>query len=199
MQVQTMESSLGNELLEGEELLWSGRPIEGGKSIASPARVFWIIGLVYGGIGLLLLLLSLIFSLTISSLFSSGGFLGFLIPGGVFFLLGVIFLIVGSAARFVPRSTFYAITNRRVIIVRSGRYLRVISYDARAIMQVQRLERPDGSGDLLFSGNITGYAGMYSNSSYNNNVSSGWRQNAFSAIPNVRLAEQKLLGVLGKG
>lgn len=192
MQVQTMEVSLSNELLEGEELVWSGRPVEHGRSIASsPARVFSIIGLVYGGIGLLFLLLGLILTLEISDIFSSGGYIGFIVPGGIFFLLGITFLFVGRFAHFSNRSAFYAITNRRVIILRSGRYLRVLSYDVRGITQVQRFERPDGSGDLAFSG-------MSLSSGMNNNVYTMAQQHTLSAIPNVRLAERRLLGVMGK-
>ncbi|HVU65479.1 MAG TPA: hypothetical protein VHD63_00050, partial [Ktedonobacteraceae bacterium] len=56
IQMQTMEASVSNELLEGEELIWSGRPLPKGKSIASPARLFSVVGLVYGGLGLGLML-----------------------------------------------------------------------------------------------------------------------------------------------
>ena len=198
VQVQTMEVSLGNELLEGEELIWSGRPAQGGKSVASsPARVFLILGLIYAGIGLLSVLLGLIFALTISSMSAAGGFLGFVIPGGIFCLPGVLFLILGRFASFAPRSTFYAITNRRVIIVRGGRYVRTLSYDVRAITQVQRFERADGSGDLIFSDTLAGSSGVYSNRTTNSN-NGFWRPNAFVAISNVRQAEQRLLGVIGK-
>lgn len=44
MQIQTMETSISNELMAGEELLWSGRPDPQGKSVVSPARVFLILG-----------------------------------------------------------------------------------------------------------------------------------------------------------
>ena len=194
MQMQTMETSLSNELLEGEELVWSGRPGVRGKSITSPGRTFWILGLIYAAIGLVMLLTALIFLFAMGNFVEDiGAFAGFLVPGSIFFLLGVIFLIVGQTARFMPKSTFYAITDRRVIILRGGRYLRVISYETRAIHQVQRLERPDGSGDLIFSGLASTYPGVYGNNAYNAS-----RQYAFNAIPNVRQAEQKLLGVMGR-
>ncbi len=193
MQVQTMEVSLSNELLEGEELVWSGRPAKRGRSIASsPARVFSIIGLIYGAIGLFFLLLGLILRLMIGDVFASGGYIGFVVPGGIFFLLGIIFFLVGRFAHFSNRSAFYAITNRRVIILRGGRYLRVLSYDVRAITQVQRFERPNGSGDLAFSGSFLS-SGMH------NNMYTMAQQHTMSAIPDVRLAERKLLGVMGKG
>lgn len=194
MQYQTMETPLANELLEGEELLWSGRPDPQGKSIVSPARVFSILGLVYFPLGLLLVILGLILLFAVPGA-ASGGFLGALIPGGVFFILGLVFFIVGQAVRFPTRNAFYAITDRRVIIMRTGRYLRVVSYGKRAITQVQRIERPDGSGDLIFSGNSLPY-GYYGNNEYNSSNARVGRLGVFSALPNVRVVEQRLIRML---
>jgi hypothetical protein len=127
-------------------------------------------------------------------LLSSGfrpGSLGLFIPGlalsitgSVFFLLGLIYLLTGLVGSFPPRNTLYAITNRRVIILSSGRNARVSSYPRHAIKQVQRIERPDGSGDLIFAGNPA-----YGNSC---------RVWTFSALPDVRLVEQKLLRMLNE-
>lgn len=189
MQMQMMETSISNELLEGEELIWSGRPIERGKSVHSPARVFLILGLVYGAIGLVLVCLCLIISLAVAPT-DPGGFIGASIVGGIFFSIGALFFIIGKTARFIPKSAFYAITNRRVIVLQGGSYLRVTSYNRRDISQIQRLERPDGSGDLIFS---SASAIPLSNNAYNVG-----NQTAFKAIPNVRLAEQKLLSIMGK-
>jgi hypothetical protein len=197
VQIQTMEASLSNELLEGEELLWSGRPDPRARRIVSPARVFLILGLVFLPIGLLAVLIGLI--LLLSSVFPPGfqaGSLGLFIPGGVFFVLGLIYLLIGLVGFFPSRSTLYAITNRRVIILRLGRYLGVSSYGKRAITQVHRFERPDGIGDLIFVGNPP--YGSYGNNQSNAGTSITGRLGAFSAIPNVRLAEQKLLRMLSE-
>lgn len=197
MQFQTMESPLANELLEGEELLWSGRPDPQGKSIVSPARVFLILGLVYLPLGLLLVILGLILLFAVPAASTSGGFLGALIPGGIFIILGLVFFIVGQTVRFPTRNAFYAITDRRVIIMRTGRYLRVVSYGKRAITQVQRIERPDGSGDLIFSGNPLPY-GYYGNNEYNSSSSRFGRLGVFTALPNVRVVEQRLIRMLNE-
>ena len=58
--LSAMESSISNELMEGEQLLWSGSPQAGNKSIASPGQVFSILGRVYSILGLGLLLLGFI-------------------------------------------------------------------------------------------------------------------------------------------
>lgn len=197
MQMQTVEASLSNELLDGEELLWSGRPDPLKRPIVSPARVFLILGLIFMPIGAVVVLIGLI--LLLSSVFPSGSqtaSLGLFIPGGVFLLLGLVYLLIGLLGAFPSRNALYAITNRRVIILRSGRYLRVSSYRRRAITQFHRIERPDGSGDLVFVGNPP-YSSS-NNAQSNSGTTSSGRLGTFSAIPNVRLAEQKLIEMLGE-
>src|SRR5215469_15178386 len=182
VQVQTMEASISNELLEGEDLLWSGRPDPRGRRIVSPARVFLILGLVFMPIGLVAVIIGL--TLLLSSVIPPGsqaGLLGLFIPGGVFFVLGMVYLIIGLVGFSPSRNALYAITDRRVIILRPGRYMRASSYGKRAITQVHRIERPDGSGDLIFVGNPP----YSSNNQYNSGTYSAGRLGAFSAIPNV--------------
>jgi hypothetical protein len=136
MQTQTLESSLDNELLEGEEVLWSGRPDPRRRRIVFPTRVFFILGLIFMPVGLLIVLVGLV--LLLISVFPPEArlsLLGVFIPGGVFFLLGIIYFLIGIAGFSPPRNVLYAITNRRVIILRPGRYLRASSYPtARALL-----------------------------------------------------------------
>jgi len=156
VQIHTMEASISNELLEGEQLLWSGRPDSQVKSFVSPA--------------------------------------------GVFFIMGLVFLLVGLVGNFPARNTLYAITDHRVIILRTGRVHRVSSYRKRAITRLNRFERSDGSGDLVFSGEASPYGyGAYGNSEYNYNYYNSNRLGVFTAIPNVRQVEQKLLRMLDEG
>jgi hypothetical protein len=197
VQIQTMEASISNELLEDEELLWSGRSDPQRRRIVSPARVFLILGLVFLPIGLLAVIIGLI--LLLSSVIPPGsqaGLLGLFIPGGVFFVLGLVYLIIGLVGFSPSRNTLYAITDRRVIILRPGRYTRASSYGKRAITQVHRIERPDGSGDLIFAGSPP--YGSYGNNQYNAGTYSTGRPGAFSAIPNVRLVEQHLIRMLNE-
>jgi hypothetical protein len=122
--------------------------------------------------------------------------LGLFIPGGGVFVLGLVFLLIGLVGFYPSRNTLYTITNRRVIILRSGRYLRVSSYGKRAITQVQRIERHDGSGDLIFVANPP-----YRSSGKNQSpagISSTGPVGTFSALPNVRLVEQKLIRMLNE-
>jgi hypothetical protein len=86
----------------------------------------------------------------------------------------------------------YAITTQRVIILHGGRYLHIMSFDRRAIKLMQRVEHPDGSGDLIFSG-ISVSPGVYGNRVGNVGI-----QSVFRAIPNVHLVERKLLIGMGQ-
>ncbi len=192
VQMQNMEASLSNELLEGEELIWSGRPEARGKSMVSPGRPMTIVGGIYAALGLFIMLMGFLLMIIISSPFGDiGPFIGMVVFGGFFFFIGLLLLVIGRTVGFVPKAVFYGITDRRVIILRGGRYLRVASYDIQAIQQVQRFERPDGTGDLVFSGTSSVLA--YGANTYNN-----MRQQVFNAIPNVHVAEQKLLGAIGR-
>jgi len=196
MQLQMTEEFLEKELLEGEQILWSGRPNPGARTSVSPTRVFLILGFIFLPIGLLVVVIGLIFLL--AQVFppqAAGASLGFLIPGGVFFLLGLIYLVIGLVGRVVPGNSLYAITDRRVIILRTGNLLRVTSYGKRSITQIQRVERPDGSGDLVFSGAPSLY-GAYNNSQSGYSSYTAGRQGLFAGIPNVRMVEQKLLNLV---
>jgi hypothetical protein len=108
-----------------------------------------------------------------------------IVLGMFMFIAGLLCLRIGYSARLSSHKVFYAITNRRVIMLSGGRYLRVTSYSKRAIIQVQRVERPDGSGDLVIAAGPNG------------NVIAN-RLNTLMAIPNVRDVEHKLLTTLNE-
>lgn len=97
-----------------------------------------------------------------SSLVSSG-FRGSGAPGGlglisfVFPLFGIPFVLVGlwmltMPAREAARGArmLYAITNRRALIIEGGSETKVKSYTARDMGNIERTERGDGSGDIVF-------------------------------------------------
>jgi hypothetical protein len=185
--MQTMETSLSNELLEGEELIWSGRPIEGRKGMTSPAHRLQIVARIYVVLGLVLMLVALIIEILIGDL--SAGRESFLfLPGFFIIILGIGLVLMSKIGNnFAPKTTLYAITTQRIIILHSGRELRVMSFDKRAIKQVQRVEHPDGSGDLVF------FSVPVSPSVYGNSAGHAGIQSAFRTISNVHLVERKLL------
>ena len=192
MQMQTMEALLSNELLEGEELIWSGRPTKDGKSMASSPFGLRNVALINLVLGLVLMLAAFIIEILLGDL--QAGRMSFLfLPGFLIFIMGgVVMFALAKVARLTLNSTLYAITNRRVVILYGSRYLRVQSFEKQVIKQVQCLEYPDGSGDLTFSC-LPVYPGVYSS-----NVGKMGNRCIFRAIPNVHLAEQKLLGLMGQ-
>jgi hypothetical protein len=193
MHSQTLETLIANELLPGEKLLWSGQPDPAGRSVVSPARVFRILGWIYLPLGLLLLLTGF---LLLFALPTSSAFLGTLILGGIFFLLGLVFLLVGAVVRVPTRGVCYALTSWRVLIVRAGRYLQVLSYEKRAITRVQRFERPDGSGDLVFWDSNP--SGGQASSSAGSVPFAARGPGVFAAIARVHAVEQLLLIMLAE-
>jgi hypothetical protein len=176
----SIETPISNELLAGEELLWSGSPDQKKKGAVSSNRLL-ATGWIYAPLGIALMIASAILSQGMlrgnTFLFLIASVLGFFI-----FIMGVFCLRIGYSARFSSQKVFYAITNRRVIILSEGRYVRVISYSKRMITQVQRVDRPDGSGDLIV---VVVPGNMVAN-----------RQNTLMAISNVRQVEHKLLTML---
>lgn len=84
-----------------------------------------------------------------------------------------------------------------MLIVQGGRLKRVTSYSKQAITHIQRLERPDGTGDLIFSGNGAFYGTYYGNGA-SSGASNALRQGAFVSIANVRQVEQKLMRLLSE-
>jgi len=182
-----VEASIWNELLPGEEVLWSGSPDPKSRSVVS-SNPLTILGWIYTLLGGLFVMLMLILSdgeglqYPFIALFGIGIFL---------FVIGLICLgVVYFFTRFFSRKVFYAITNRRVIILNGGRYLRVTSYNKRAITQVQRVERANGIGDLIL---VTGPYGAVAGPSGNLAAN---RHNTLMAVSNVREVERKLLAML---
>lgn len=136
---------IDDELQEGETLWWTGQPI--GKRAAWRAlpgvlfaipwtgfAVYWVIG---------------------ASGFQWPGF-----PNGFnyFSLFGMLFVLIGLYVLGSPiwamrkaKRTAYALTDRRVIIVESGRSTRVRSYRRHQITELSRKQRVDGSGDVILA------------------------------------------------
>jgi hypothetical protein len=78
-------------------------------------------------------------------------------PWDFFPLFGLPFLLVGLGMFFSPvwlffkaRRTAYGITDKRVMIVTFGKSKSVKSYTHRDMNRLEKIERADGSGDLVF-------------------------------------------------
>lgn len=114
--------------------------------------------------------------------FSEGGFAFFPLFGVPFVLIGL-GMFLSPVYQYVKAfRTIYIITDKTARIVVSGRTKKVNTYSRADIETIQRTEKKDGSGDLIFKNEISFFS------------KGGRRVNAigFFGIQNVRSAEQYL-------
>jgi hypothetical protein len=141
------------ELESGERLLWTGQPRPGRFFLQSlPAFLFGIPWTMFA---------------VFWTLLASGMFFGQDAPGpegpggqesmGLFALFGVPFILIGLGLLSSPfwahrkaKRTVYAITEKRALIFEGGMGTKVRSFAASALDSLERTERADGSGDIVF-------------------------------------------------
>ena len=139
--VSDQKRIIQNELLPNEDVIWQGSPslskiFTKGDIFLIPFSVFW------GG-------------------FSVLWFIGATFAGGAFGLFGVPFVIIGLymifgrfiVKNFVKRSTLYAVTNMRVLVVRvnsSGIRKSISSAEIKTIPNESTSYGNDGIGDIIF-------------------------------------------------
>jgi hypothetical protein len=177
---QTMEISLRGELIEGEDLIWSDNPNPHNKSINSPVRGLLITTIIIAIISIVLIGIGIILQKFVADQTAGPALYGF---GGMCAFLAFLFAIAVFTERgktHTTHNTLYAITNRRVIIVHIGNNGNTTTYSfgKNDIGQVQRMERPDGSGDLTFASRIVS------------------RNEMFIGIDNIRRVEHILISTL---
>jgi hypothetical protein len=100
------------------------------------------------------------------------------------------FLLVGLGIVLAPlwaylkgRSTVYAVTNQRVMVITGGNSRSVKSYTPADILGVEHLERPDGTGDIVILTNAI---------TRSNNMTSQVKV-ALCGVPNVKQVAQQVL------
>ena len=127
------------ELAPDEKLVWAGQPRLG--LAVRPAFFLVPFGVVFTGIALVWVL-------------AAGA-----ITGGLMAPCGLPFIAVGLGLiasprwlRWQARNTVYALTDRRAMVWQPGWFggVTVRSYTAAGLGRMSRVERADGSGDLVF-------------------------------------------------
>jgi hypothetical protein len=146
-----MHSVVQPDVEPGEQILWVGQPNPARMAVKSIGG--FLFGIVWTGFTVTFLMFWM------GDRGSSkwpGGIWGF--EGLAFSLLMAPFLIIGLAMLASPLysylqglRTFYAVTNKRILIVETGKSRKVQSYGQGDIGNLERTERPDGSGDLAFA------------------------------------------------
>ena len=84
--------------------------------------------------------------------------------------------------------TVYAITDRRCLIITAGDRTYVDAYGEEDIGSVKRIERRNGTGDLVFTASASGAA----------KDASRVRKAVFYGIPEIRQAEETARRAFGK-
>src|SRR5947209_6334372 len=137
---------VARDLAPEEKLIWVGQP-----RIDLSLRAAWFLvpmGIFFTGFALVWMLVAGLFTF------------GLLAPCGLPFIAIGIGLIASPAwLRAMARRTIYALTDRRAIVWQPSWFGRVVvqSFTAAGLGQMTRLERPDGSGNLVFQNSVTGY------------------------------------------
>lgn len=166
-------SLVQDELEDGETVVWCGQPIVRQLAMrTSPIVVFAI-------------------PWTAFAIFGMAGAADFKMPdfkqgADLFPLFGIPFLLIGFGMLSAPfwmgrkaKKTVYVLTNRRAIIFDGGRSTRIRSFESDRLNRIERKQRSDGSGDVIFEKNLS-------------SDSDGHHQIAeigFLAIPNVKEVE----------
>jgi hypothetical protein len=137
---------VARELEPDEKLLWAGQPR---LDLATrPAYLLVPFGCFFTGFSLLWIVGAGLMTL------------GLLAPCGLpFIAVGIGMLASPVWLRSMARKTIYAVTDRRAIVWQPGWFGRVAvqSFTAAGLGQMSRVERADGSGDLVFQVHTTGY------------------------------------------
>jgi hypothetical protein len=170
-----VEQQLQAELDSGENIVWEtlAKPVYFAAKAIFPAvfAVAWVA----------------IISLSMSTSFKRHSGPQDYIPF-VFFGFVLVLMMGLPLLRLLSRqNTYYLITNRRALIITLGRTKKVVSYYAAKLQSLERRERPDGSGDIVFERAMIAnpWGGASRGSSYSQEV-------GFMNIPEVKNVEGML-------
>lgn len=176
-----------SELQSGESLSWSGTADP--RRAALAALPVMAIGLPFAGFALFWMSMAFHTTHAMNSAAHNHVTRGFsALP-----FFGVPFLLVGMATVLAPlwaflkaKSTIYAVTNHRVMILTGSNGQKVKSLMPADILSVEHRERPDGSGDITLMTNQLVRTG--------NNMSSQMRV-ALCGVPNVKQVANQVMNL----
>ena len=170
----------GSLLIDGETVVWSGRPAQG---LLFTSRDWLLIpfSLLWCGF-------TIFWETTVLSLPAAPLFMKYF--GAAFVLIGLYFV----AGRFlldawVRSGTQYAITNKRVLIARSWPFAKFTALSLSRLPETSLVERANGRGTILF--------GQAISNSWRGNSLSNWTPSldptpAFIGIENARSVFEQL-------
>jgi hypothetical protein len=131
---------LAIRLLEDERILWSGRPAQGlrltpADALLIPFSIVWCAFVTFWEAAVIAVNAPLLFKLW-----------------GVPFILVGLYLLAGRFCidAWLRERTRYAVTNRRILITRSGRFAALVALDRDKLPVIEVQERRDGHGTITF-------------------------------------------------
>jgi hypothetical protein len=152
-----------DELLSGEEILWAGQPdpavlFSRSDIFNIPFSIFWMGFSIFWEVGAI--------NEVLNQKTNSG-------PGLIFPFFGIPFVLIGLymvAGRFFykkwkKKRTYYAVTNRRILVVKNTRRRDLQGAYLETIPVVNKSIRRDGHGTITF-GNSTPGTWMYEDSGF---------------------------------
>ena len=145
--------AFSSRLLPGERIVWSGRP---GKGIIITARDTFLIpfSLVW-------------FGFTVfweSSVWNEEGAPSFFILWGAMFMTVGLYMVVGRFVgdAWVRSRTSYALTDQRVLIMRSAPITKFSSVSLARLPELELIERSNGRGTIRFGQQASMFGGRQS-------------------------------------
>jgi len=142
------ESDFQGRLLPGERIQWTGMPPSG--ILLTPADAMRIpFSLLWGGFAVF----------WEWSVLHSGQAPGFFALWGIPFVLIGLYLIVGRffADAWMRAGTSYAVTNQRVLILRTRPAFKFTAYSIDRLPELSLEERADGKGTIRFQPQISAW------------------------------------------
>ena len=176
-----------SELESGESLSWAGTADPGRSALGALPVAFF--GIPFAGFALFWM--SQAFRAT--AIMNKSAHNAFTSGFAIFPLFGIPFLFIGLAIVLAPfrvflkaKSTVYAVTNRRVMVITGSKSRSVKSYTPADIASVEHRERPDGSGDIVLMTNTLQRAG--------NNMAMPMKV-ALCGVPNVKQVAEQVMAL----
>jgi len=163
------------EMRVGERLIWADRPVAPGRQALALLPVL-LFGVVFAGFAA--------FWITAAALMTAdaGEFSFFPLFGLPFLLVGLGIMTLPVWAWMGAKKTVYAISSDRLVIIARGS---VRSFEPHEIENLERRERPDGNGDVIFHRD---HVRTYSSRGGRTRV----RRNGFFGIAEVRQVENEI-------
>lgn len=179
-----LRARLDRELEKGERVVWAGQPLA--RAYARGAWGMAVFGVFFGG-----------FALVWTALAATGAWAGVQKGGAgwwavLFPLWGLPFIAVGFAMLTAPywarrraARVVYAVTDRRALVLApvAMRGESVRSFVPRQLQSLERIERRDGSGDLVFANDL------HVSGDGDGGTRNGVRQVGFTGVADVRGVE----------